>query len=119
MNLTLKEIEELIITAKENEMVEIIYKDLRLKFKPKYKVNSLPIQLDGAEALIETSEHNQARKQDSSVPVTKAEDLIKSLNPLDDLTAEEILYYAVPHYDQIQAEKEAHKKKLEEEVLGT
>lgn len=53
----------------------------------------------------------------SSVPELKAEDIVKPLSVLDEMSPEEILYYAVPHYDEIQAEKEAHKKKLEEEKV--
>ena len=45
------------------------------------------------------------------VPDVKAEELVKSHAFLDDLTAEEILYYATPHFDEIQADKE-HKKQL-------
>lgn len=47
------------------------------------------------------------------VPDKQAEELVKPLSVLDQMTPEEILYYAVPHYDEIQADKEAHKKKLE------
>lgn len=50
------------------------------------------------------------------IPDVKPEDLVRPASPLDDMTPEEILYYAVPHYDEIQSEKEAHKKKLEEET---
>lgn len=37
-------------------------------------------------------------------------------DPVADLTDEEILYYATPYYDQLQAKKAEHKKALEEEA---
>lgn len=49
------------------------------------------------------------------VPELKPEEIIKPMSVLDDLTPEEILFYATPRYDEIQAEKEAHKQKLKEE----
>lgn len=35
--------------------------------------------------------------------------------PFDDMTNEEILFYATPYYDVLQAEKEAKKQRIEEE----
>ncbi len=49
------------------------------------------------------------------VPDVKPEEIVKPISPLDDITPEEILYFAVPHYDEIQAQKEEHKKALEAE----
>ncbi len=46
------------------------------------------------------------------VPDSKVEELVKPLSVLDEMTPEEILMYATPRYDEIQAEKEAQKEKL-------
>lgn len=43
----------------------------------------------------------------------EAKDLVKPMSILDEMSAEEILFYATPRYDEIQAEKEAHKQSLE------
>lgn len=51
------------------------------------------------------------------VPELKAEEIVKPLSALDDLTEEEILYYATPYYDELQRRKEAHKQKLAEEAM--
>lgn len=127
MNLTLKEIEELIITAKGTGVDELSMEGLRIKFKPKYKGNINPFPIQTPDNVQSSSLRSSSvsdfinripPKAAASVPDVKAEDLIKPLSPLDDLTPEEILYYAVPHYDQIQADKEAHKKKLEDEKIN-
>lgn len=45
------------------------------------------------------------------------EDVAKALaqNPFDNMTDEEILFYATPYFDEIQAKKLAREKALEEE----
>jgi hypothetical protein len=52
------------------------------------------------------------------VPESKPEELVKPLSPLDEMSPEEVLFYATPYYDELQAQKEAHAKKLAEEGLG-
>jgi hypothetical protein len=107
--------------AKQPNVAELKYKDFYIKFKdkeplsPSYTVSQWPVYNQSVTGSLASAMTGLAQK---SVPDAKAEDLIKPLNPLDDLTPEEILYYAVPHYDQIQAEKEAHKKKLEDEKIN-
>lgn len=48
------------------------------------------------------------------VPDLKSEEIVKPQSWLDDYTEEELLYYATPYFDELQAKKEAHKKQLEE-----
>lgn len=45
----------------------------------------------------------------------KMEDLMNPLNPLDDMTSEEILFAATPYYDELQEKKAIHQQKLNEE----
>lgn len=60
---------------------------------------------------------SKKKKEDPApVPDLKAEDIVKSHAFLDDLTPEEILFYATPHFDELQADKE-HKKQLIEESV--
>jgi hypothetical protein len=53
----------------------------------------------------ETIEYPKKSDLIESEPM-KMQDDFKPISPLSDLTPEEILYYATPHYDEIQAEKE-------------
>lgn len=48
------------------------------------------------------------------VPDLKAAEIVVPISPFDDLSDEEILYWASPYYDDIQTRKEAQKKKLAE-----
>lgn len=45
----------------------------------------------------------------------KFEELLKPLSPFDEMTEEEILYYATPYYDELQAKKKAKQEKIKEE----
>ncbi len=54
-------------------------------------------------------------KQHTVVKDEKAEDMVKPLSVLDDLSEEEILFWATPHYDELQYKKEQQKQKLNEE----
>lgn len=51
------------------------------------------------------------------VPNEKAEVLVKPLSVLDEMSPEEILYYATPYYDEIQGQKAEHEAKLKEEKI--
>ena len=51
-------------------------------------------------------------KHPASVPHVKIEDVFKTRSP--DLTPDEILYYATPHFDTLQAEKAERLKHLKE-----
>jgi hypothetical protein len=46
------------------------------------------------------------------IPDPKPEELFKPLSPFELMTEEEILMYATPRYDEIQAEKKAHQDKI-------
>ncbi len=63
--------------------------------------------------LFSQSSHLPDKKE--PVPDIKPEELVKTVSPLDEITAEEMLYFATPYYDELQAKKEAHLKKLKEE----
>lgn len=49
-----------------------------------------------------------------TVPDLKATEIVVPGSPFDDLSDEEILYWATPHFDEIQRRKEAQKQKLAE-----
>lgn len=55
--------------------------------------------------------------QKDPVPEVKAEEIVKPMSVLDDMSDEEILMYHSPRFDEIQAEKGAHKEKLAQEKL--
>lgn len=52
------------------------------------------------------------------VPELKAEDIVKSLSVFDQLSPEELLFYATPYYDELQRKKEQHAQQLKEEALN-
>ena len=52
----------------------------------------------------------------NEVPEISAEDLMKPIGPFDDLSEEEILFYATPYYDELQANKEMQKQRRESEA---
>lgn len=55
-------------------------------------------------------------KNKTEVKDEPIEEIVKPLSALDDLSEHEILYYATPYFDEIQAKKEAQKARLTEEV---
>jgi hypothetical protein len=90
-----------------DEMIKVMEKAKELG------VNELKVEgmsLSFAEAM-----RSAGFKSSEPVPELKAEEIVKPLSAFDDLTEEEIMYYATPRYDEIQAEKAAHQEKLKEE----
>lgn len=96
MSLTASEIKELMEKAKELGLSHI--------------------KVDGFEAQL--SPLNQAKLDVAPmVELTdkEIEALVTQPSPFDDLTDEEIFYYATPYYEELQAKKQAHAEKLKEE----
>lgn len=56
------------------------------------------------------------RDERATAPDLKAEDIVKSMSPFDDMDEDDIKYWSTPYYDEIQARKRAHQEKLKEEV---
>lgn len=56
------------------------------------------------------------KPKSSFVSDQEAEALLKPLSVLDEISDEEVLYWATPYYDEIIAKREAHKKALESEI---
>ncbi len=48
----------------------------------------------------------------------KAEDIVKPLSILDEMTTEEMLFWATPYYDQLQEEKRLHQEALDNGVTN-
>ncbi len=95
--MTFEEIEKILSRAKELGLTELEHDGLKVKF------GTAPV----------------APIAQATPPTEKEiESAYKPPSVLDDLTEEEILYYAVSHYDEIQRQKAEHKKKLEEEKHG-
>ena len=46
------------------------------------------------------------------------EAIVKPMSPFDDLSEEEIQYWATPYFDELQQKKEQQKQKLKEEENG-
>jgi uncharacterized HAD superfamily protein len=47
----------------------------------------------------------------SYVPEMKAEEIVKPISVLDDLSDEELLYWSTPYYDDLQAKKQSQQEK--------
>lgn len=105
---TIEEIVWVIEQAKKLGVQELEMDGIRVKFKEKVSKGTIwTTNLPPAFATVPLT-----LPTGTSVPDVKAEEIFKPLSPLDDMTPEEILYYATPQYDVIQAEKQAHKDKL-------
>lgn len=74
------------------------------------------VQLVKELANLETKPKWYPMRSQEPVPELKPDEIVKPLSVLDNLSDEEILMYATPRFDEIQAEKEAHKQKLLDEV---
>jgi hypothetical protein len=55
----------------------------------------------------------QDRVTAREVPDMKAEDIIRPLSVFEEYTDEEIMYWATPYFDELQAQKELQKKARE------
>jgi hypothetical protein len=99
MNLTTEDIFKLLDKCKE----------VRLEY---FKLDTLQIQFPPIPASIKAP---VAEFQPQPIPEKLAEELVKPMSVLDEMSSEEILYYATPYYDELQAQKEAHAQKLAEE----
>jgi hypothetical protein len=87
MSLTFTQIDELIIKAKALGVKEFEFEGLKVKFKDR----NVP--------------RRTTHKAKAQPPLGDDPGFVP-LSPLADLTPEEILYFATPHYDVIQAEKQ-------------
>lgn len=102
---------------------EIVWDGIRIKFKAN-RVKKKPPQWphDVPPMAIHNQQNNVAYTADQRtppaayVPDVKAEQIFKPESPFEQFTNEEILMYATPRFDELQAEKEAHKEKLKEEA---
>lgn len=51
------------------------------------------------------SQDRTEQKINNAVPDLEAKDILAPPSPFDDLTDEEVLYFATPHFDELQAAK--------------
>jgi len=54
---------------------------------------------------------------EDQVDTEKLEEIFKMKNPLDEMSAEEILFYATPYYDELQAQKKKRQEDIAEGKL--
>lgn len=93
MNLSLEDLIKLFEKAKEIGISEFTAPGVKFKFKP-----------EGGDS--------PRKREVLALSEKELETVFKPQSPLDDLTPEEILYYATPRFDEIQAEKKAHEANL-------
>jgi hypothetical protein len=55
------------------------------------------------------------KQKQEAVPDVEAKELLIPISPFDDLSEDEIKYWATPYFDEIQARKEAQKQKIARE----
>jgi hypothetical protein len=53
---------------------------------------------------------------DGKVPDLSADELIRPMSPFDEISDEEVQYWATPHYDELQAKKQAQQQRIKEEI---
>jgi hypothetical protein len=61
--------------------------------------------IDGNRYIFETSKPVEAIRKPQTVPDVKPEELVKPLSTFDEPTDDEVLFYATPYYDELQAQK--------------
>lgn len=96
--MSLEDLIKLMEKAAETGVTELESGDVKLKLKHKDPIKTEP----------------KKEVQDLT-----AEQLVKPASVLDEMSPEEILFYATPYYDELQAQKEEHAKKLAEETIST
>lgn len=67
--------------------------------------------IDGNTYVFDSKPHHEAITTPQHVPDMKAEELIQPESVFDQMTEEEILYWATPYYDEVVAKKESQKKR--------
>ncbi len=61
---------------------------------------------------------NPANALKPEVPEARAEDIVKPLSSLDDLSQEEVLYYATPYFNELQEKKALRAQQLKDNPNG-
>jgi hypothetical protein len=93
-----EQVVKIIELAQKFQVEEISLDTLKVKFKR----DAQPLKTIKTESAI--------------VPDVKPDELVKPLSVLDQMTSDEILYYATPYYDELQAQKEAQAKKMSGDI---
>lgn len=101
---SLEEIITVITKAKELDVEEFEWNGIRVRFRSRGEESPGMDRIYFPEP--------ETKKMEGPVPDQEWKEIFKPLSPLDDLSPEEILFYATPRFDEIQAEKEAHRQKL-------
>ncbi len=57
-------------------------------------------------------------QRSSTVPEMEAKDIVKPMSVLEDLTEDEILFWATPYYDQLQDQKAEQEQLRKEQTRG-
>lgn len=58
----------------------------------------------------------EQQQPEEDVSDLKAEDIVTPSSPFDELSEDEILYWSVPHYDQIQSLRDQQQRLKDEEM---
>jgi hypothetical protein len=61
--------------------------------------------------------HPEIKPVQNLVPELKAEDIVKPLSVLDDISPEELKYYATPYYDELQEQKALRAQQIKDGAL--
>ncbi len=124
-DLTFAQVIVLIKEARDAGIQAFEYEGLKVRFKPSYDFSDLPsAETESLDNEIQKITESKAKfdmdaffgqsDKKATVPEMKAEEIVKPMSVLDDLSDEEMLYYATPYFDQIQEEKKIHAQKLKE-----
>lgn len=112
--MTYQEVASIMERARALGVTELEWNGMKIKFSYK-KHGSQP---KSPAPNLEQHLNEIPKPESSFVPETKPEELVKPLSVLDQMSDEEILYYATPYYDELQAQKAEHARKLAEETTS-
>jgi hypothetical protein len=73
------------------------------------------IKVEGFEASLTAPKAEPAPAPTVELSDDEIKALVSQPSPFDDLSEEEILYFATPYFDELQAQKEARAQELKEE----
>ena len=85
--------------------------DLKFKIEEARELGVTAITYEGVRYEI-----GAAPKASAPIPDVEAQDLVKPMDFVDQMSDEEILYWSTPWYDELQAKKEQRTQQLKDEA---
>jgi hypothetical protein len=110
--MTNEDIFNLIRFCKDNCVRSFKSKDLEFHI---FNPGHIKAEIANNQPYISTHSTLPSKEELNAAMTSKIEDLLKPLDPLNDMTEEEILFASTPYFDELQEKKALHQKKINEE----